>query len=514
MSSVAKNSIIVTIFNIAGTALVFVSNIIIAYKFGAGKAMDVYFAATTAPFFVMTILSMTLSFTFIPIFTAYEKNEKQDRWEIVSSFINSSLVLTTVICAAGMIFSRKIMSIITPGFSQLKIEEAAYLMALLCPAIVACAINELLASVYYAHNRFVTPSLNKILNPLLTILFVLSLGSSLNTKTLALATLSAFLLQTVFLIAGFLRRKDFSYSLRLNFKHPEVINIFKLMAPLTAAMLITKAMPLTDRFFLSRLQEGSISYVSYAYRMTLRIIDSTATGLLVALFPVMSAHAASLDYERLYYYAAKGLKMTVFIVTPFVAIFFIYGHPAIRFLFERGAFTPYDTDSTFKAFSLYLLSLPAVMAGGIFYKGFYSIQKNAVVALISASMMLFYIALCMSLLNVIDYLAIPLSHAISFNASMIISGLVLRRYLNIKGSYGIAREVFKNASSAAIAVLCIRPIMGIVKDSPLFYFLTVAFGFGIYFVLGKIIFHIEASAILWDQMVSYRDTFFSRRCRG
>src|SRR3989338_5721274 len=98
MGAIAKNSIIVTSFSAVGTALVFVSNMVIAYKFGAGRAMDVYFAATTVPLLIITILSMTLNLTFIPVFTAYEKTNEKDRWEVVSSFINSNLILTTIIC--------------------------------------------------------------------------------------------------------------------------------------------------------------------------------------------------------------------------------------------------------------------------------------------------------------------------------------------------------------------------------------------------------------------------------
>ena len=505
MGAIAKNSIIVTSFSAVGTALVFVSNMVIAYKFGAGRAMDVYFAATTVPLLIITILSMTLNLTFIPVFTAYEKTNEKDRWEVVSSFINSNLILTTIICISGVIFSRSIISIITPGFNQAKIEEASLIMAILFPVIIFSAINELLAGVYYAHNRFITPSLNKILNPLLTILFVLMLGSRLNTKTLALAMLSSFSIQTAFLIMGFLRHRDFNYTLSLDFRHPEVIKIFKLMAPLIAAMVITKAIPLTDRFFLSRLQEGSISYTGYAYRLTLRMIDVMSTGLVTVLFPAMSIHAASLDYTRLYFYMMKGVKMLFFIVIPFTVIFFIYGKPAIKFLFERGQFTPHDSEATFKAFSIYLFSMPAIAGMAILSKGFYAIQKNRLVAVISVLVMAFYVVLCFFTVRVFAFLAIPFSHAVTFNLSILVFGLLIRRLLAARSSHGVAKELAKNTVSAFAAAGCMFPMMRIAGHSLMAYFLICLLGFFIYFILSRKVFHAEASDIFWEHILKYKN---------
>jgi putative peptidoglycan lipid II flippase len=130
MKNIARNSVVVTLFNVAGSLLVFLSSVVIAYKFGAGREMDVYFAATSLPFFIMTILSLTLNFTFIPFFATYNAKAGAEKWKIVSSFINSTIILTAILAGAGMVFSERIMEVITPGFSQDKLTEAARLMAL------------------------------------------------------------------------------------------------------------------------------------------------------------------------------------------------------------------------------------------------------------------------------------------------------------------------------------------------------------------------------------------------
>lgn len=510
MGQLAKNSVIVTVFNVLGTSLVLISNIIIAYKFGAGRDMDIYFAATTIPFFAMTIVSVSLSFTFIPVFTVYEKRKDRDTWEVVSSFINIIILAVSIFCLAGIIWSKTITKIITPGFDALKVKEAAMLMSILLPTVIFTAINELLASIYYAHNRFITPSLNKVLNPLMTITLVVLLGSSLGTKTLALAILLAYFSQSIFLVFGFLRHRDFQYTPVINRKHPEVKKIFTLMAPLIFAMLITKAMPITDRFFLSQLSVGSISHVSYALKMTLRLSEIAASGVVIALFPEMAKYAAALDYNRLYDNMVKAIKVLFFIIIPFVVLLAFYGKPIIGLIFERGAFTAYDTEAVFRAFVLYLIIVPLDMALGIICKGFYAIQNTKTVAIVSTCIMVFYVMLCYSLLGKFDYLAIPVSYLISFIFAIVISWVLVRRALHIKGSYGVASEAAKSAISALMAATFIIPGIRLFKDNPFAYIGLYLAAFVLYFIVSNYIFRIEASRLLCEHSLNFMRTLLEK----
>jgi putative peptidoglycan lipid II flippase len=391
-------------------------------------------------------------------------------------------------------------------------------MALLFPAVILSALNELLSGVYYSHNRFLTPSFNKILNPAITVVYVLAFGSVMSTSSLVLAMLSAFFIQAVILVAGFLRHKDFDYSLSLEFNHPEVVNIFKLMAPLIAAMAVTKTAPIIDRFFLSRLGEGSISHVGYAYRFTMRLLETTSTGLILVLFPVLSAHAASLDYAKMRHYLMRGIKMLIFLTMPFVAIFAVHGKPAIRFLFERGRFTAYDTDATFRAFAVYLLSVPMVVAVSVLSRGLYAIQKNRLIAGSSVLVMLFYVAVCSALIGFAGCLAVPLANLASFCASAAIFGLFARRFLGMTDFRAHAVETLKNILAAALAALALSPAMGFAKENLVSYTAACLLGGVVYVALSRYAFRLEASETVLCHMESYVKTFFKRisqkRCYG
>jgi putative peptidoglycan lipid II flippase len=503
MGSIARNSVIVTAFNVAGTALIFFSNLVIAYKFGAGREMDIYFASTTLPFFVMTVLSLAINFTFIPVLSQLDKEQSPERWNVVSGFMNLNLIFTVLVSAACMLFSLRIMAVITPGFTQDKLESSAALMAVFFPAVVLNTLNELLSCVYYTRGRFVIPSLNKILNPVFTILCVAVFGSSLNVASLVLAILGAFLTQSVFLIARIRRGRDFHYRFTADPRHPGLAGIFRLMLPLAASMLITKAMSVTDKFFLSPLQDGSISYVEYAFRITLRLTETVASGLIVAIFPAMALHASSLNYERLYISMAKGVKMLFFITVPCALISAVYGKPILRFLLERGSFTRQATDATFPAFALYMLSLPSDMARSVFYKGFYSLNKQKVVAVISVLNMVCYLALSALFINILKYLAMPFSYLIAFHFATFASAFLFGRSIKRGFSREIAAELAKNIGASAPALLYIWLITARMTN-PVTYILACASGFLVYFLFSHAVFRSSSSLIVWGHLTSFK----------
>jgi len=503
MSKIAKASLLLTGINICGVTLVFLSNIVIARYFGAGKEMDIYFSAITLPLYIVTIFSFTLSFTFIPIFSQAEKRAERHLWETTSSFLNLSSILAVLICVAGIYFSKELMSVIVPGFSQDEVRRAAVLMSLMFPIIIFSVINELMASIYYSHNRFLAPSLNKLLGPSFTILFVLMFGSRLNTSSLVIATITAYFVQMVILLLGFLKNKDFRYSFYINIRDPEMKKIFGLMAPLVITMLITKAMPLTDRYFLSQFPEGSITFVSYAYRITLRLLEIVVSGITVALFPAMAASAGLPDRRNLYYYMTRGIKVTFFFIVPFAVLFMFFGKPAIRIIFEGGKFSSHDVDAMFKPFSLYLISAPAIAVAGILYKTFYALQKNLFIASVNVAMTLLYIGLCAALLKYFGYLAIPLAHAISFNLNMVIAAVLINKYLRTSGYYSFVPEIGKNLLCAFGIALIFWPLMKAVAGDPAAYFLSCLLYLIAYFFLAKNIFRLEASEVIWKHVAVY-----------
>jgi putative peptidoglycan lipid II flippase len=499
--SIARSSIIVTAFTIFGLGLVLLSQMVIAMSFGARADMDIFLAATTLPLFINSILSSALNFTFIPVFAEYRLSGPQESWKVISSFMNLSLIVTVVLCFTGMAMAENITRILVPGFTRDQVAHTADLLRWLLPLIVFTAMNELMASVYYSDNRFVVPSLNKVISPIITMIYVLLFHETLNTKSLALAMLTAALLQTTILAAGFLIRRDFHYSLLLDHRHPGVKKIVKLMIPLLSGMFVYRSVPVFDRYFLSGLPEGSISHIGYAMKLISVIPTVIVSGISISIFPVMARYAARDNIQELKALISKGLRMLLFMSIPIAIGLGFFGKPLIKLLFERGAFVASDTFSVYSAFSIYIVALPAMVIGTVVGQGYYVLKDTKTVALIGVGEMILYVFLCYALLNSFGYLSIPIALATQLNLGALLCCLILRYKLGNNGGAEILSSIAKHIAAAAMPLAVVLVFFRVTITDPIITMVFMPIFFVTYLLISRFMFVTEEAIDIWEKIM-------------
>jgi putative peptidoglycan lipid II flippase len=439
MGQLVKSTVIVTIFNTLGIILGFISNLIIASVFGAGKSMDIYMAATALPMFIISLISGLLSITFIPVFAEYKNSS--EKWNITSSILNIIVIITIIITIVIFIFSRSIISFFIPGFSSEKVAFAASLLRLQIPIIILVAINELMAGVYYSNSQFVTPFFNKIFSPIITIGIVLAFNKALDVYGLIIASLLAMFVQTGMLILGFYRTKEFHYQLIFDFRNSGVKKILKLMIPLLAGMLFYRIMPLFDRYIGSSLPEGCISYIGYSYKIYSQIAPIISTGIAMSIFPILSTLAAENNLQGIRHNMSKAIKLLLFLSLPIVFIIFFYGLPVVQLLFERGKISHLDSINISNALALYILALPVAVVGDITSKGYYILKDTITPAIVGVFELLIYFITAILFYRKIGFLALPLAYAIYMNFSAI-NILIVRKKLGNTGGRSIVKTFF------------------------------------------------------------------------
>lgn len=507
--NIVRSSIIVSVFTIFGLGLGLLSNMVVAMKFGARTDMDIFLAATTVPLFIISIISGALNFTFIPVFAEYRARGQVEAWKVVSSFINLSLIVSIVLCIAGMVMAEHVTRTIVPGFTRDQVVRTAALLRWLLPLIVFTVINELMASVYYSDNRFVVPSLNKVISPIITTVYVILFHDSISTNSLALAMLTAAFLQTTLLATGFLKRQDYHYSLSLEYRHPGVRKILKLMIPLISGMIVYRAVPVFDRYFLSVLPAGSISHIDYAMKLITLIPAVIVSGITISIFPEMAKYAAENNIHELKSLISKGLRMLFFLSVP-VAIFLgIFGKPVVRLVFERGAFVASDTSAVYHAFTLYIMALPAMAIGAVIGQGYYVLKDTVTVSVIGVGEMVIYVLFCYSLLHLLGYLAIPIAYAAQFNLGVLLSGIILRYKLGNKGGITILSSMVKHLVAALVPLAIFLVILRFAMSDTITTMVLIPMCFFAYLLISRFVFLTEeAVRVCAIMMVVFRKINF------
>jgi putative peptidoglycan lipid II flippase len=499
MSNLVKSTLLISVLNALSLGFVFASNIVIASVFGSGTEMDIYLASTTLPFFLITIISGSINLTFIPVFAEYKTNNKNDLWKVVSSIMNLSVIITLFISIVVIFGANSIMSILTPGFSSEEITIGAELLRLQILLIIFSIVNELMSSVYYSNQKFLTPLLNKLISPIITITFVLLFKEVFSIKSIVLASLLGMFIQTLVLSLGFIKNKTFKYIFVFHYKNPGVKKVFRLILPLIAGLMLTRIIPIFDRYIASGFDEGSISYLGYSMKIYSMLPAIISGGISLSIFPLLSIYVVENNISKIKETMSKGIRLLFFVSIPIVFVFLLFGYPIINLLFVRGAFTNYDALQISRLLSVYILALPIAVIGEVIAKGYYIFQDTKTPVILGAIEMIVYFAAAYILLPKFRLLAIPIAFVIYYFSS-IINAFIVRKKLGGKGGKKIIVSFYKHTLSGFIVFgIVYMPVFKI--DNLLVQNILIFSSIIFYFVFTRFLIKSEESIFFWNTFV-------------
>ena len=490
-----RSTVIVTILNLLSLAMSFVVNLLISYKFGVGFEMDSYWAALTVPSYIVVVLTSVLSFTFIPVFAKYNQENSSEGWYIVNTFICFVGILLIGVIVIGIYFASNIIHFIAPGFDLKQSTYSCQLLQFYFPIIFFSSLNELVASIFYSNGHFKQPLLNKLINPVITIVFVLLLSKFISVKSLVFANLFGAITQFCILWVVGRKKQIFVFKPNFHLSHPGVKVVFKLMLPLLLSSLIYKFFPIFDTMILSKFPEGSISSINYANRVQSLIGTVIASIFSVQVFSFMSNITAKKDWMELKTNLSFFLRILFFISIPIAVFIFIFGTSVVRLLFERGTFMSEDTIAVSGFLRIYILCLPAVAVGSILSQGIYAMQDTKSVMLVGIFEFVFYVVGCLLLVKSIGSFAIPLVFMINFNLTALIFMIILRKKLKLGGGRGVITTMLKSLGLALVIGIAFYYLNQLLNLADIYIVILLMVGIIMYYLMSLVL-KFEESAII------------------
>src|SRR5512133_2890658 len=139
-----------------------VRQILISRAFGTDKAIDAFYAASTYPDLIFSLVAGgALSSAFLPTFTGFlAREERADACNLASAITNLILFILIVLSIISSIFSLQIVKyILARGFlpEQQTLTAAILRVLLIAPAIFG--VSGLLMGILNAHQKFLLPAL-------------------------------------------------------------------------------------------------------------------------------------------------------------------------------------------------------------------------------------------------------------------------------------------------------------------------------------------------------------------
>lgn len=360
-------------------------DVVIADKFGAGRAYDAYLIAFFVPHFLRRLLAEgALALSFIPIYTDYLQDDPAEARKMASNALNLLLIVFPVVIAIGIVLAPYYIPFLASGFSPSQQELTIELTRVIFPFIGIIGMAALVMGILKSKKDFFPPAFAPVFFNVGVIIGALFLGKLFSRPIFGLAAgvLLGGLGQLGFQVP-YLRRNGFHWTGNLFPVHPGLRKALRLMAPVVIGLIAMQVNVMVDNKLASHLVPGSVSSLQYATRLYQLPLGLFAIAISTAILPRLSGLWASGEESDFAETLKRGIKFSLLVVVPAAAGLYSMGEPIVELLFGHGSFVASDTARTVHVLNFYLVGLVGYSFVTLFSRAFYSVKDTLTPVLVS-----------------------------------------------------------------------------------------------------------------------------------
>ena len=239
--------------------------------------------------------------------------------------------------------------------------------------------------------------------------------------------------------------------------HPGVRRVALLMLPATIGLAATQLNLLVSTQIASLLEQGSVSWLWYAFRLMQLPIGVFGVALATVSMPALSRAAVDNDMPALKRTLSATLRLVFLLTLPAALWLAVMSRPLIALLYEHGRFHAGDTQQSAGALVMYCVGLPAFAAVGVMTRTFYALGDTR--KPVQASFVSVALNLALNLLFIGPLRGLGLAHtglALATSLTAMVNFLQLALYLRRRvGRFEgrrIATTVIRVALASMVAV--------------------------------------------------------------
>jgi putative peptidoglycan lipid II flippase len=377
---------------------------IAAAYFGSSAVYAAFQFAFTVPNLFRKLLGEgALSAAFIPLYAQAVKSQTRDE---AKAFAAASVNLLAAILVSLTIFGELALLAVV-WFAPLPWDYllAAKLTMIMLPYVMFICGTAFLGSILQVHERFAAITFTAVVSNLCLIVGMIAAARALDLSTpagqeaavfwLAVSVLIAGVIQTLSILPS-LHATGFRFRAVVQVLTPAVRKMLKMTVPVALGAAVLQISVLMDKalaFFLSAgpgrttfellgnviaypMAEGATQRLNWAQFMYQFPLGVFAIALATAIFPKLSEGAIDTDRGQFRAVLRRGIEASLFIGLPASVGLIIVRYPAVRLLFERGHFTPADTELVARSTGLYAAAIWAFSLQQILNRAYYALHDT------------------------------------------------------------------------------------------------------------------------------------------
>ena len=462
--------------------------VVSADVFGTTLVYDAFLLAFMIPNFFRGLLAEgALSTAFIPVLTGYlnDGTKRHEVPKIVNVCFTLSLVVTVALSVLALVASFTAVHFLPPTS---KWYWTFLLLKYTFPYLVFISLAAVCMGYLNAVKHFAAPAYAPIIldGAWIVALLVLVplLGSGMETQILGLCAgvviggVGQFLFQV-----PFVNRRGIRFRLDWSFRHPAVVKMGRLLAPVMIGVAVGPVNLMVDYGLANSLAAGSVSALWYATRVFQLPLGIFAVSLSTVVLPWFAEHVAKGDHRRLEQDIASSFNLLFLVLVPSSVFLMLLGTETVSVLFLRGAFDRTSLSMTSSALFFFSIGLTGYGAAAILTRAFYGFHDTRTPVLVGLVSIAVNVLLDLILMR-------PFGHAgIALSTSLVgcLNGLLLlwlfrRKHLRISLRKPVS-SLAKTCVASAAAGWAVLAVTGMLSGSPAPVVLVAAGSAGIVVVL-------------------------------
>jgi putative peptidoglycan lipid II flippase len=431
----------------------------LAHQVGSNGVTDAYYAAFTLPDFLNYLVAgASLSVIFIPIFTKYATENREDEaWHVFSIVTTFMSILLVIVIIFGEIYTHKIINVISPGFSPAAKNEVVFLTRLMLPAQFFFVLGSIMSSVQYAKSQFLVPSLATVIYNLFIILGGWMLAPVIGITGFAVGVLVGAILGNGFLQIYGAARAGASFKFSLDLSHPGFILFLKMAVPIMLALSLTFTDDWIMRWFGSYLQPASITWLSYGKTLMRVPLTAVGQGVGVVSFPLLAQLYSEGKLDELNRTLNSTVKGLLLFVLPVSALTVAQASTVVHFVFAHTRLHGPDFQSTGNALAIFSLGMFAWAAQYMFARGFYATHNTWTPALVGTVVTVVTLPIYSLLVKRFAYIGLASASSLGIFLYMLALFLLLNRHTKNHQAWELVAFFGRmTLASAIMGVICYR----------------------------------------------------------
>lgn len=446
---------------------------VFAGLFGAGMQYDAFVAAYRVPNLLRDLLAEgALSAAFVTTYSQALSSRSREEAFALSNRLSTLLVPTvTAICVLGAVFAPAIVASIFPGYSAIegKFELTVLLTRVLMPFLLLIALAAKAMGVLNSHGTFGVPALSSAFFNLTSVAVGVFVGFVVGPQIgvqpilgMALGTLAGGAVQYLCQVPG-LRGTGLRFRPMAGFSDPGVRQVLRLMGPAAIGAAAVQVNVMVNSVFASRVTDaagqiidGPVSWLGYSFRFMQLPLGLFGIALASATLPAISREAGAGRIDEFRETLSRSLGLVFLLTIPSAVGLFVLSRPIVGVVYERGAFTAFDTEQTALALSFYCLGLAGYAATKILAPAFYALDDVRAPMSVSVFSIALNFALNKFFIDVLGlgHWALALSTALVATLNFCLLFGRMRLKIGGVGGRRLAASVLKIATASGVMGAC------------------------------------------------------------